>query len=243
MSLPDSNSLDVNDMDMDDPIPSNPNHLLSQKVTLEVDDIPTTCTLHLTSHGHRFGPFTPPKIAGLDRHTILQYDIRVLPNPPKTVRTQQTGLHKPLREWFFARPEAVAKMEEVCAALDAALADLDLSTNPPGREVAVHVVVFCEMGKHRSVAFVEELARRPFFVDTASGRQKCGMSRARNTILAVGDSGWIILSLNFRVTKVLQLYSAAISRTSKQVRPSGKYSPTATLELSTCFSGPRAHSP
>ncbi|KAJ7040889.1 hypothetical protein C8F04DRAFT_1080886 [Mycena alexandri] len=152
---------------MDDPIPSNPNH----HPTLEADDVLAICTIHLTSHGHRFGPFTPPKVAGLPVHKILQYDIRSLPNPPKLVRAQQTGLHKSLCEWFFSRPEAAAKMEEVSAAVNAALADLP--TSECGAEI--HVVVFCEMGKHRSVAFIEELARRPFFVATDSGRQKCGV--------------------------------------------------------------------
>jgi RNase adaptor protein for sRNA GlmZ degradation len=96
---------------------------------------------------------------------LFQYDIRALPNPPKNIRTQYTGMHKPLREWFFARPEVVAKFDEVVAEVDAAIAQC--SVYP----AEVHVNVCCEMGKHRSVAFVEELGRWPFFI----AQERCQM--------------------------------------------------------------------
>ncbi|KAJ7174935.1 hypothetical protein C8R46DRAFT_95410 [Mycena filopes] len=158
--------------DMDDPIPPNPNHNNPDARTEESSGA-HLCILHLTSHGHRFGPFTPPPTApGRPTPTILQYDIRSLPNPPKNVRHQQTGLHKPLREWFFSRPEAVAKLEEVSVAIDAALEEL-ATTDATAQGGHIYVVVFCEMGRHRSVAFVEELGRRPFFIATESGKQRC----------------------------------------------------------------------
>jgi len=97
-------------------------------------------------------------------------DIRALPNPPKNVRAQQTGLHKSLREWFFSRPEAVTKLEDDCTAVNAAVADVSEQRAYPAR---IHVVVFCEMGKHRSVALAEELSRRAFFVDGEDGPEKC----------------------------------------------------------------------
>jgi RNase adaptor protein for sRNA GlmZ degradation len=101
---------------------------------------------------------------------VLQYDIHSLPNPPKNIRTQQTGLDKSLREWFFSRLESVAKLDEVCATIDAALDEVAKSGVGCSE---IHVVVFCEMGKHRSVALVEELSRRAFFVGTEDGRKKC----------------------------------------------------------------------
>ncbi|KAJ6536906.1 hypothetical protein B0H19DRAFT_1382744 [Mycena capillaripes] len=166
----DSDSLDS----FEDPIPLNLNHAdTSQGVSEMSDSSDTPCTIYLTSHGHRFGPFSPPPPgAGDCTLKVLQYDIRALPNPPKNVRAQQTGLHKALREWFFSRPEAVAKLGEVCAEIDATLAQfpkVGLS------RAELHVVVFCEMGKHRSVAFIEELARHLFFVERDGEREKCAV--------------------------------------------------------------------
>ncbi|KAJ7880693.1 hypothetical protein B0H13DRAFT_1520957, partial [Mycena leptocephala] len=92
---------------------------------------------------HRFGPFHHPPIPGDSVPRILQYDVRTLPNPPKNVRAAQTGLHKSLREWFFSRPEAVAKLAEVCAAIDETL------SNVRETDSDIHIVVFCEMSKHR----------------------------------------------------------------------------------------------
>ncbi|KAJ7798160.1 hypothetical protein B0H14DRAFT_2907992 [Mycena olivaceomarginata] len=167
------NSLDgsaSNDSD-EDLIPPNPNHTDSATGSLARLDSTALCILHLTSHGHRFGPLrSPPSPPGGSVPPVLQYDIRSLPNPPKNVRAQQTGLNKSLREWFFSRPESVAKLDEVCAAIDAALDEVAKSGVGHSE---LHVVVFCEMGKHRSVALVEELSRRAFFVGTENGRKKC----------------------------------------------------------------------
>ncbi|KAJ7919564.1 hypothetical protein B0H13DRAFT_241191 [Mycena leptocephala] len=180
MSLVDEPQLDglhdLEDSDSDaaiDDIPPNPNYNESTSLSSGVSESTSPCKIHLTSHGHRFGPFAPPTRADSDSPPkILQYDIRALPNPPKNVRTQQTGLHKALREWFFSRPEAVAKLEEVSTAIDRTIEEVQNTTG--GAQCAeIHVVVFCEMGKHRSVAFVEELSRRAFYIETESGRERC----------------------------------------------------------------------
>ncbi|KAF7332834.1 hypothetical protein MVEN_02388200 [Mycena venus] len=159
---------DLNSLHDSDEIPPNPNH--EGNTDESAGGTMGSTTLYLTSHGHRFGPFTPALSPGVSELKVLQYDIRSLPNPPKNVRAQQTGLYKSLREWFFSRPEAVTKLEEVCADIDNALTEVfasDVSS------VEIHIVVFCEMGKHRSVAFVEELSRRAFLVETEDGRKKC----------------------------------------------------------------------
>ncbi|KAJ7089076.1 hypothetical protein C8R44DRAFT_686642 [Mycena epipterygia] len=156
----------------EDPIPSNPNHNNNDTASPDRESAPK-CSIHILSHGHRFGPFTPlTNFPSELSPTILQYDIRALPNPPKNVRAQQTGLHKSLREWFFSRPEAVQKLEDMCAAVNAAVANVSERRVYPAK---IYVVVFCEMGKHRSVAFAEELSRRAFFVDGEDGPEKCQM--------------------------------------------------------------------
>lgn len=160
------NSLDgsASNDSSEDLIPPNPNHTNSATGSLARLVSTAPCILHLTSHGHRFGPLrSPPSPPRGSVPRVLQYDIHSLPNPPKNIRTQKTGLDKSLREWFFSRLESVAKLDEVCATIDAAL---DEVANSGVGCSEIHVVVFCEMGKHRSVALVEELSRRAFFVGT-----------------------------------------------------------------------------
>ncbi|KJA23212.1 hypothetical protein HYPSUDRAFT_40008 [Hypholoma sublateritium FD-334 SS-4] len=106
-------------------------------------------TLYITSYGHRFGPLaTPPRIA---------VDLRTLPNPPKTIRSGQTGLSKPLRDWLFVNEEVLARFSEICGRIRAELDEVGARG-----EKELKVGVNCEMGKHRSVAVVEELARTKF---------------------------------------------------------------------------------
>ncbi|KAJ7441108.1 hypothetical protein FB451DRAFT_1150658 [Mycena latifolia] len=166
---------DTDSMD-DNPIPANPNHANLDEIQSQGD--PETsqttpkCTIHITSHGHRFGPLRipAPQTPVEPPPVILQYDVRALPNPPKNVRAGQTGLHKALREWVLSTPEAAAKHDEVCTAISAALGDVSARRAYP---VDVHVVIYCEMGRHRSVALVEELGRQPFFVDGNEGPERC----------------------------------------------------------------------
>ncbi|KAJ7220882.1 hypothetical protein GGX14DRAFT_432369 [Mycena pura] len=165
---------DYYESESEDPIPANPNHVSDVSSTTGSAAPPTPpCTIYITSLGHRFGPYTaPPDAASTGAlHKPLQYDLRAFPNPPKTVRAQQTGLHKALREWFFSHPEASTKLEAVCAEICAAASEVYESRPGPGGKV--DVVVFCEMGRHRSVAFVEELRRRDIFVSTKDGAEKC----------------------------------------------------------------------
>ncbi len=110
------------------------------------NDLPT---VYVTSYGHRFGPLAiPPHIA---------VDLRTLPNPPKTIRSGQTGLSKPLRDWLFTNEEVQARFSDICGRIRAALAEVAARG-----ENELRVGVNCEMGKHRSVAVVDELARTKF---------------------------------------------------------------------------------
>jgi RNase adaptor protein for sRNA GlmZ degradation len=83
--------------------------------------------------------------------------MRKLPNPPKHVRTSQSGLHKPLQEWLLSKPEVQSTVRDICTSIDGYLKEaLD------NGEESVSVGVCCQLGKHRSVAVVETLRRRKF---------------------------------------------------------------------------------
>ncbi|KAJ2920119.1 hypothetical protein MD484_g262, partial [Candolleomyces efflorescens] len=47
--------------------------------------------------------------------------MRKLPNPPKHVRTSQSGLHKPLQEWLLSNPEVQSTVRGICTSIDAHL--------------------------------------------------------------------------------------------------------------------------
>ncbi|KAF8170951.1 hypothetical protein BJ912DRAFT_131789 [Pholiota molesta] len=85
----------------DDPLPTNQNHTRPTE-----NDLPT---IHITSYGHRLGPLLPAP--------DLAFDLRALPNPPKSVRTGHTGLSKALRDAFFADERVQQRFQETCAAI------------------------------------------------------------------------------------------------------------------------------
>ncbi|KAF9485822.1 hypothetical protein BDN70DRAFT_870713 [Pholiota conissans] len=126
----------------DDLLFSNENHTLPTSN----NDRPT---LHLTSFGYRIGPLFPTP--------DITFDIRALPNPPKSVRTGRTGLSQTLREGFFADERVQRRFREICARIKAHVEEADAR----GRRM-VRVGVCCEIGRHRSVAVVEELGHVRF---------------------------------------------------------------------------------
>lgn len=110
------------------------------------NDLPT---VFISSYGHRLGPLLPtPQIA---------IDLRNLPNPPKNLRTGQTGLSKPLRDYLFSMDEVQRRFEEVVTRISSRLQEAG-----DNGEGDIRVGVCCEIGKHRSVAVVEELGRTRF---------------------------------------------------------------------------------
>jgi len=119
----------------------NTNHTSSPE-----NDLPT---VFIFSYGHRLGPLLPtPQIS---------FDLRNLPNPPKNVRIGQTGLSKPLRDGLFSINEVQQRFKEITTHISSRLREAGDSG-----EGEVRVGVCCEIGKHRSVAVVEELGRTRF---------------------------------------------------------------------------------
>lgn len=112
-------------------------------------DLSTIPTIYISSFGHRRGPLIP--------NPDLSFDLRSLPCPPKDLRAAQTGLHKPLRNWFFSNPQVQSRFNDICEAIKLGVQDAEANGV---REL--HVGVFCELGKHRSVSIVEELKRQRF---------------------------------------------------------------------------------
>ncbi|RFU35112.1 hypothetical protein B7463_g1246, partial [Scytalidium lignicola] len=136
-------------------------------------DIPT---LVLISHSHSPPLLPPPQ---------LKFDLRSLPNPPKHIRDAYTGVSSRLQEWLKNDPRFISKRDSIRHEIEGIMArDMDMHTQlksgdddltdknnatsktpntkpselSPPTEPEVRVGIFCAMGKHRSVAMVEELA-------------------------------------------------------------------------------------
>ncbi|KAJ5375903.1 hypothetical protein N7509_012789 [Penicillium cosmopolitanum] len=143
----------------------------------------------LISYGHANGPIVRQRKEA-PYHKDLAYNIRHLPNPPRNLRTNSTGLSRRLQKEFLRNDNVEAFLLEVQEKLQAAIEEaydqLIHSTlgsetqQDPGIvdeyhsqnaesgedapvenfDVDIFVTICCEEGRHRSVAFVEELARR-----------------------------------------------------------------------------------
>ena len=125
---------------MDD-IMANTNHLSGAE-----NDLPI---VYIISFGVLNGPLSP--------HPDLSIDLRSLPNPPKHIRNGQTGLSKPLRDWLFVDALAQQRFQQTCRLIREYL---DVARMDGLRRVVVGVN--CQIGRHRSVAVVEELGRVRF---------------------------------------------------------------------------------
>lgn len=130
----------MNMVDVEDNILAN-NHLSSLE-----NDLPT---VYIISFGIHNGPLSP--------HPDLSIDLRSLPNPPKHIRTGQTGLSKPLRDWLFADALAQQRFQHTCSQIREYLDHAKV-----GGQSRVIVGVNCQIGRHRSVAVVEELGKVRF---------------------------------------------------------------------------------
>lgn len=72
-------------------------------------------TLILISHAHS-PPFSPaPR---------LKFDVRNLPNPPKSVRDAHNGTSKRLQEWMESLPEFIAKRGSIRAEIEKAMDEI-----------------------------------------------------------------------------------------------------------------------
>jgi len=146
-------------------------------VRMPTADIPSGTKLvnvSLYSYGHANGPIT-----SLDSDTpsqkTLSYNIRHLPNPPRHLRSKTDGLSRRLQKEFLQHDTVEKYLGRVMTELIEAInSEYDcqgsLDENP---EFQVTVTVCCEEGRHRSVAFVEELAQRlrPFRHGDGQSRQ------------------------------------------------------------------------
>ncbi|PYH79044.1 hypothetical protein BO82DRAFT_146632 [Aspergillus uvarum CBS 121591] len=149
----------------------------------------TSVRISLISYGHANGPMIQQSREVRYRQT-LAYNIRHLPNPPRHLRVNATGLSRRLQKEFLqndaveavlvkVQQEIVNAVQEGCAQSLYSLQPEDLrqdasqtdtrrsldsqaSGKPAvdGIDVDIVVTICCEEGRHRSVAFVEELARR-----------------------------------------------------------------------------------
>ncbi|KNZ77122.1 hypothetical protein J132_06630 [Termitomyces sp. J132] len=128
--------------DDDIPIPPNPNRPLDPHNHTPVP----THMLTLTSYSHRRGPLHPSPSPG------LTFDVRALPNASKRLRDMCVGTDKALREALMAEGKWGEKEDEEQGC--------DEGEGENKEPIHIRVGICCEMGRHRSVACVEELARR-----------------------------------------------------------------------------------
>ncbi|KAF9047378.1 hypothetical protein BJ165DRAFT_1526696 [Panaeolus papilionaceus] len=135
--MPDNNFSESSD----EGIPKNDNHSV-----VHAEDIGT---IYLTSYSHKRGPLVPTP--------HVTFDLRALPNPPKSVRAHQSGVHLQLREWLFSNPEVRSRFDTIYGSILERVREAEAAG-----ERVLNVGIFCQMGRHRSVTFVEELGRRRF---------------------------------------------------------------------------------
>ncbi|RAK78888.1 uncharacterized protein BO72DRAFT_446652 [Aspergillus fijiensis CBS 313.89] len=152
----------------------------------------------LISYGHANGPVVQQPLEA-QHHQTLAYNIRHLPNPPRHLRVKATGLSRRLQKEFLqndaveaflvkVQREIVNAVQESCAQPLCSTAGKEVhegakQTHTPqigdghsreepgsdGTDVEIVVTICCEEGRHRSVAFVEELARRLATVEEGDG--------------------------------------------------------------------------
>jgi hypothetical protein len=104
--------------------------------------------LLLTSHAHS-PPLQPP--------AQLQYNLRSIENPPKSIRDSYTGVSKRLREHLQGHQDFTNLLDRAETEIRAAMSGLDVTTSDG---TVLSVAAFCARGHHRSVGFIEELAAR-----------------------------------------------------------------------------------
>lgn len=154
----------------------------------------------LFSYGHANGPVASQDSQARYRKT-LAYNIRHLMNPPRHLRANSTGLSRRLQKEFLQNDNVEAMLvkvqSELLNAVKAGYDQLLHSTEKSGRgsvdfdertnedahlseratskdpEIDVVVTICCEEGRHRSVAFVEELARRLAIFKREDGSSRC----------------------------------------------------------------------
>lgn len=136
-------------------------------------------TVSLYSYGHANGPFVTAEIQE-QNSILLSYNIRHLPNPPRNLRAMTTGLSPRLQKEFLkndivqsflerTQDEIVNTLKTTYDVLSQENCSFEKQKSHDNEsEITTHqkpnislvVTACCEEGRHRSVAFVEELAKR-----------------------------------------------------------------------------------
>lgn len=144
----------------------------------------------LISYGHANGPIVQQHNSPARYHKTLAYNIRHLPNPPRHLRVKATGLSRRLQKEFLQNDDVeaflvkvqgeildVIKEEDDHLSAHTEEQDENIQGEPEeaqqrsahlsektalegAADIDMVVTICCEEGRHRSVAFVEELARR-----------------------------------------------------------------------------------
>ncbi|KAL8783874.1 MAG: hypothetical protein Q9195_009251 [Heterodermia aff. obscurata] len=127
--------------------------------------------LKIISYGHSNGPLVVPDNPN---RVKLLYSVRDVSNPPNLLRKKYSGMSRRLQKEIFLSKQGKARMEQILECVDSQMvkmtedysraptpeivtdADVDASKESP-RELVVGIM--CEEGRHRSVAFAEELGK------------------------------------------------------------------------------------
>ncbi|KAJ9615342.1 hypothetical protein H2200_001417 [Cladophialophora chaetospira] len=133
---------------------------------------PNTAGLHMhklsiVSYGHANGPLEPSPSEDVEQ---LTFSVRDIKNPPVKLRKKHTGLTSRLRKEVFAEEAARTRLDEMAEAVESKMAEMsrvNVEAKSPDQQSSqsppvstLFVGIMCEEGKHRSVAFAEELARK-----------------------------------------------------------------------------------
>ncbi|KAJ5381236.1 uncharacterized protein N7496_003664 [Penicillium cataractarum] len=165
----------------------------------------------LFSYGHANGPIVRQHLHNKPHiHKTLAYNIRHLPNPPRHLRANATGLSRRLQKEFLQNDNVQAFLVKVQNELLDAIREceqplsLNESTTHEAEDVGVGsdlaeeatlkdadidvvVTICCEEGRHRSVAFVEELARRLTTFKNGDGSSQYWKLNVNVTHRDIGD--------------------------------------------------------
>ncbi|MFO0681180.1 MAG: RNase adapter RapZ [Sandaracinus sp.] len=127
---------------------------------LSVHDLRRTLVEHMAREGER--PQMRIRLVsfgfkfGLPVDADLVFDVRYLPNPHFVPELRPlTGLDAPVADYVLKEPETTELLEDVTRLLDRTLPRYEREG-----KAYLTIAIGCTGGRHRSVAIVEELARR-----------------------------------------------------------------------------------
>lgn len=168
----------------------------------------------LFSYGHANGPIVQQH-SQARCHKNLSYNIRHLPNPPRHLRANATGLSRRLQKEFLQNDSVEAFLIKIqselldavkterdqllCSSEQTAQQSKEVHENSDRNahaseeatledpDIDVVVTICCEEGRHRSVAFVEELARRLTLFKHEDDLSRCWKLYVNVTHRDIGD--------------------------------------------------------